>query len=93
METSRPADLGQCFVAIDPSFFASGFEDRMSDLMGHCRTMEPGNAENPVLVAGDPERAHIQKVKVEGGITYHCNQISDSWRLAKVLGVEPMQSV
>lgn len=27
----------------------------------------------PVLVAGDPERAHIQKVKEEGGIHYHTN--------------------
>lgn len=32
----------------------------------------------PVLVAGDPERAHEAKVKEEGGITYHINQITDS---------------
>lgn len=41
MQTDREADLGQCFVAIDPTFFAPGFEDRMSDLMGYCRDMEP----------------------------------------------------
>lgn len=41
MSTTTEADLGQGFVAIDPSFFASGFTDRMSDLMGHCRGMEP----------------------------------------------------
>lgn len=32
----------------------------------------------PVLVAGDPERTHVEKVKKEGGITYHVNQIKDS---------------
>nr|XP_053652105.1 uncharacterized oxidoreductase YjmC-like [Cherax quadricarinatus] len=91
MNTDREADLGQCFVAIDPAFFAPGFEDRMSDLMNYCRGMEPADAEKPVLAAGDPERSHINKVNREGGITYHINQITDSWRLAKVLGVQPMQ--
>lgn len=32
----------------------------------------------PVLVAGDPERSHVEKVKKEEGITYHINQIKDS---------------
>ena len=27
----------------------------------------------PVLVAGDPERAHTQKVNEDGGIYYHKN--------------------
>ena len=40
MDTTREADLGQCFVAIDPSYFAPGFPDRMADLMDHCRNME-----------------------------------------------------
>lgn len=32
----------------------------------------------PVLVAGDPERAHVSKVEKEDGINYHINQIKDS---------------
>lgn len=40
----RPANLSHCFVAINPGLFASGFEDRMSDLMGYCRSMEPVSA-------------------------------------------------
>lgn len=32
----------------------------------------------PVLVAGDPERAHVTKVEKEDGINYHINQIKDS---------------
>lgn len=91
MQTDRPADLGQCFVAIDPSCFAPGFEDRMSDMMDYCRNMEPADPSKPVLAAGDPERSHIEKVNKDGGITYHINQITDSWKLAKVLGVKPME--
>ncbi|MPC41114.1 uncharacterized oxidoreductase YjmC-like isoform X1 [Portunus trituberculatus] len=91
MNTDREADLGQAFMALDPSFFAPGFEDRMSDLMNHCRNMEPADASKPVLVAGDPERQHINKVEQDGGITYHINQINDSWKLAKALGIKPME--
>jgi hypothetical protein len=32
---------GQCFVAVDPEAFAPGFADRLSDLMQHCRNLEP----------------------------------------------------
>lgn len=39
--TSEIANLGQGFVAIDPSFFAPGFEDRLSSLMDNIRHMEP----------------------------------------------------
>lgn len=50
--TDRPADLSQCFVAIDPTFFAPGFEGRMTDLMNHCRNMEP-------VGHGDSEYAYV----------------------------------
>ncbi|KAG0713906.1 malate dehydrogenase [Chionoecetes opilio] len=91
MQTDKEADLGQAFMALDPSFFAPGFEDRLGDLMNHCRNMEPADPSKPVLVAGDPERQHIGKVEEEDGITYHINQINDSWKLAKALNVKPMQ--
>ncbi|XP_076030052.1 putative oxidoreductase YjmC [Oratosquilla oratoria] len=93
MDTGREADLGQCFVAIDPSFFAPGFEDRMSDLMDHCRNLEPSDPEKPVLIHGDPERSHMAKVDKQGFIEYHINQVKDSWKLAEVLQVKPMESV
>ena len=32
---------GQCFIALDPSVFAPGFEDRLSSLMNHCRSLDP----------------------------------------------------
>lgn len=39
--TDKKADLGQCFVAIDPKRFAPGFETRLSEIMDNIRKMEP----------------------------------------------------
>lgn len=36
---NNPADLGQCFIAIDPQCFAPGFEGRMSDLLDSLRDL------------------------------------------------------
>jgi LDH2 family malate/lactate/ureidoglycolate dehydrogenase len=35
------ADLGHCFIAIDPKGFATGFEGRLSDLMETLRRTQP----------------------------------------------------
>ena len=37
-----------------------------------CHQVDP---ENPVLVAGDPERLHMQMCDNNGGIPYHRNVI------------------
>ncbi|XP_069681972.1 uncharacterized oxidoreductase YjmC-like [Periplaneta americana] len=89
--TDRPADLGQCFVAIDPQCFAPGFEDRMSELMDYLRGMQPSEQSKPVLVPGDPERNHMKMVDEEGGIRYHENQLKASAALATQLSITPMQ--
>ncbi|KAK7109474.1 uncharacterized oxidoreductase YjmC-like [Littorina saxatilis] len=89
----RPANLGQCFIAIDPSAFAPGFTDRMSDLMDHCRNLEPAEGESEVLVPGDPERKHIEKCTRLGGIPYHPNQIKYAQNLAEELKIQPMKTL
>lgn len=91
-KSTGPADLSHCFVALNPAFFANGFEDRMSDLMDHCRGEEPDEGGKAIQVAGDPERAHTQKVKEDGGITYPITLVKTLWQLAKHLDVTPMQS-
>lgn len=45
MNTTGKADLGQCFIAVDPDCFAPGFKERMSDLMSYLRNMDPVRAE------------------------------------------------
>lgn len=63
-----PANLGHCFIAIDPNCFAPGFTDRMSDLNAIHRDLKPSpSAPGPVLVAGDPERINMEQTdKVDG---------------------------
>ncbi|XP_013406152.1 uncharacterized protein LOC106170624 isoform X2 [Lingula anatina] len=92
MKTDRVANLGQCFIAINPENFASGFTDRMQELMDTCRNLEPAEGESEVLVAGDPERKRMSQCDREGGIRYHPNQIAYLEDLAKELGVAPMVS-
>jgi LDH2 family malate/lactate/ureidoglycolate dehydrogenase len=93
MTASEAANLGQCFVALDPSCFAPGFEGRLSDLMQSLRNLEPVDPTKPVLVAGDPEVANVKKVRETGGIQYHINQITSCATLAKNLDVPPMKAV
>lgn len=90
--TTTVANLGQCFIAIDPKCFEPGFENRMSDLMNSIRTMEPTDPTKPVLVAGDPERLHMDKVKKTGGLSYVKNQHETNKKLAEELKISPMQS-
>ncbi|KAJ8321748.1 hypothetical protein KUTeg_000219, partial [Tegillarca granosa] len=40
-EYKDPANLGQCFVAIDPAVFEDGFSERLQQLLSHCRGLEP----------------------------------------------------
>ena len=47
----------------------------MSELNHNLRTQKPADPDRPVLVHGDPERAHMQKCDQQGGIEYHINQI------------------
>ncbi|XP_015837333.1 uncharacterized oxidoreductase YjmC isoform X2 [Tribolium castaneum] len=37
------ANLGQCFVALNPTYFAPGFEERLTDLLNFIRNMQPRN--------------------------------------------------
>uniref|UniRef100_A0A182Y2M5 Uncharacterized protein n=1 Tax=Anopheles stephensi TaxID=30069 RepID=A0A182Y2M5_ANOST len=87
------ADLGQCFVAINPSCFAPGFEGRLSDLNSILRNMPMTDPEHPVLVAGDPERLHMAKVDRDGGLPYHVNQIKTCTELSERLGVKPIECI
>ncbi|KAG8012839.1 hypothetical protein GBF38_020753, partial [Nibea albiflora] len=89
-ETDRVANLGQCFVAINPENFAPGFSDRMSDLLSIHRGMEPAEANVPVLTAGDPERMNVKKCDEMGGIPYHINVVNCMNECAKNIGVSPL---
>ncbi|XP_071954795.1 uncharacterized oxidoreductase YjmC-like isoform X2 [Antedon mediterranea] len=91
--SSEVANLGQCFVAINPEAFAPGFPDRMQSFIDDFRNLPAAEGETEVLVAGDPERKHIDKVKKDGGLSYHKNLIEHINTLANSLNVEPIKTI
>lgn len=88
----REANLGQCFVAINPEMFAPGLPTRLQELMDHLRKLEPTDPRKPVLVPGDPEKISRHKVDTlqKGAILYTSNHINTYRNLAKDLEVRPM---
>ncbi|KYQ52974.1 Malate dehydrogenase [Trachymyrmex zeteki] len=88
----RVADLGQCFMVINPEAFASGSKERLTTLLKQLRDL-PTSGEKSVLIAGDPERQHMKKVDMEGGITYHPNQLKASEEFAKHMGIRSMKLI
>ncbi|VDK22880.1 unnamed protein product [Anisakis simplex] len=71
----RFIQFGQCFVAIDPTCFAPGFHGRLQELINEMRDLKQLNDEQPVLIAGDPERAHMSMCDEVGGIVYKKTQL------------------
>lgn len=98
MTTDCVADLGQCFMAIDPAAAggqpADVFKSRMSDMVHGLRDLPPVHGkEQPVMVAGDPEREHMSCCDCQGGIKFHVNQIKFANELAEKLNVKPMKLI
>ncbi|CAD6217189.1 GSCOCG00004714001-RA-CDS [Cotesia congregata] len=91
-DANRTANLGHCFMAIDPKAFGSGAENRLSHLLSQLRALPVSSGEG-VLVAGDLERKAMAKVDTFGGIEYHKNQIRICKELAEKLGVKAMELV
>lgn len=85
-----PANLGHCFVAVDPENFAPGFGDRLTDCMQHWRELEPTDKNLPVLAPGDKEKKAAQITDSKGTVSYVKQQLESSEALAKKLVVRPM---
>lgn len=88
-----PANLGHCFVAVDPQRFAPGFGDRLTDSIQHWRQLEPTNPSLPVLAPGDKEKLNARIADANGTVSYVKQQIESSAALAKRLNVKPMNVI
>ncbi|KAJ3638535.1 hypothetical protein MTP99_001892 [Tenebrio molitor] len=91
--TETEANLAQCFVAIDPCFFAPGFQERLTDLTTILRNLEPSDPRKPVQVAGDTQRVHMKMIEENGGIKYSAEQLKSCENLAKSLDVKPLRPI
>ncbi|XP_039759202.1 uncharacterized oxidoreductase YjmC-like [Pararge aegeria] len=85
-----PANLGHCFIAVDPENFAPGFGDRLTDSIRHWRELEPADSSLPVLAPGDKEKKAAQLTDSLGTVSYVKQQLECSEALAKKLKVKPM---
>ena len=64
----EPANLGQCFIALNPAFFPAGYSQRLRKLTDQLRDLPVAvDAPGPVLVPGDNERIRTEE-QLEGGI-------------------------
>lgn len=86
-----PANLGHCFVALDPERFAPGFGDRLADCIQHWRQLEPTDPNLAVLAPGDKEKKAAAEAEASGTVSYVQQQIESSAALAEKLKVKPMQ--
>ncbi|CAD5207061.1 unnamed protein product [Bursaphelenchus okinawaensis] len=82
-ESQAPANLAQCFVAIDTECFADGFADRLQQFIDETRDLKPTDSDKLVLVPGDPERTHEQKSKDAGGLLYSERQLESLRQVSK----------
>ncbi|EYB83092.1 hypothetical protein Y032_0343g3064 [Ancylostoma ceylanicum] len=90
MSATTEADLGQCFIAVDPEAFAPGFHERMQEFINTMRNLPAFDDKLRVEVAGDAERKHVKLVQDIGGINYHPNQIKNADELAASLNVKKL---
>lgn len=74
-ESHKPANLAQCFIAVDPECFAPEFPERLQSFLDQNRHLKPVDYEKPVMVAGDPERQNEIRCKQAGGLIYGKHQI------------------
>ncbi|MEU0068809.1 Ldh family oxidoreductase [Streptomyces sp. NPDC006332] len=63
-----PDDIGHFFLALDAGFLRpdGGFLDDVDELLDTLRATPPAHPDKPVLVAGDPERAHREQRRRDG---------------------------
>jgi hypothetical protein len=80
----RLQDLMDFCRAMEPvrEYFESIIEPMLS--FGFYKAEEG----KPVLVAGDPERQHVAKCELLGGIPYHVNNLNYANELAVQCGVD-----
>lgn len=91
MSTTAEADLGQCFIAVNPECFTSNFNERVQDFVDTIRTLPKAKEDGPAIqVAGDQERFHEQFVNKLGGIPYHPNQIDNMKKICETYNIKPM---
>ncbi|MGR3323441.1 MAG: Ldh family oxidoreductase [Pseudooceanicola sp.] len=93
--TKKPEgmDIGHFFLAIDPARFrpAADFRAEVAAFCDALRATPPADPDRPVMVAGDPERAHAAErtakgIPVAAGLKAQLREIAEASGAAWLLG-------
>jgi LDH2 family malate/lactate/ureidoglycolate dehydrogenase len=78
--------IGHFFLALDPGQFRDGFAADLDELMDSLRATAPRDADQPVLVAGDPE-VQAQEERARDGVPLSRSVFEDLRGIAKAADV------
>jgi len=67
VDSDRPSNVGQFFLALDPEAFGPGFRQRMDGLAAALRASEPVDAQRPVRLPGD-RRLRERDTREQSGV-------------------------
>uniref|UniRef100_A0A0K0FDK1 Lactate dehydrogenase n=1 Tax=Strongyloides venezuelensis TaxID=75913 RepID=A0A0K0FDK1_STRVS len=74
-DASGMANLGQCFIVIDPDCFEDNFKERCQQYIDETRSLKPVEDGKSVLVPGDIEKIRKDICNEKGGVIYEQYQI------------------
>ena len=83
------ANLGQAFIALDPSFFCGGFAERMAEFIHQMHGLQPGEGQPDVVVPGELEHnACLEQtangIKLHASLVDGLDQLGEAFGIAKV---------
>ena len=90
-QREQTANVGHCFIAIDPACFNPNFEDDLDSLASDARAQEPSDANQRVKFPGDPELERVELVKRLNGIPYWPKQIEFAGHLSAQLNIPKLK--
>ena len=85
-----PANIGHCFIVLNPACFAPGFESRLTDIIRNLRQLPPIASGTPVIVPGDGRADRAKSVMDQGGIELTEDQIKKCNEISTALRVKPL---
>lgn len=90
-QREKLANVGHCFIAIDPTCFNPNFEDDLDSLASDARVQEPADESQHVKFPGDPELERVRLVEQLGGIPYWPKQVEFTDQLSAQLNVPKLK--
>ncbi|KAL3285671.1 hypothetical protein HHI36_000203 [Cryptolaemus montrouzieri] len=68
--SAHKANVGHCYIVINPKFFAPGFEMCLTEFISAVRNTKTEQPNSHVRIAGDKGREMVKYVEEKGGIWY-----------------------